>query len=94
MPILREIPSCRAPIGAAIQSRRTQIRSGRLALSLRTLRQKRGWSQTELATRAGVQQALVSAIEVESANPTIESLDKIASALGVRIEDLFGRGEG
>jgi transcriptional regulator with XRE-family HTH domain len=61
---------------------------------LRTLRQKRGWSQTELATRAGVQQALVSAIEVESANPTIESLDKIASALGVRIEDLFGRGEG
>jgi transcriptional regulator with XRE-family HTH domain len=61
---------------------------------LRTLRQKRGWSQTELATRAGVRQALVSAVEVESANPTIESLDKIASALGVRIEDLFGRGEG
>jgi transcriptional regulator with XRE-family HTH domain len=65
-----------------------------LALSLRTLRQRREWSQTELATRAGVRQALVSAIEVESANPTVESLNKIASALGVRIEDLFGTGEG
>ena len=66
--ILRKIPRCRAPIGAAIQSRRTQIRSGLLVLSLRTLRQKRRWSQTEMATRAGVRQALVSAIEVESAN--------------------------
>jgi transcriptional regulator with XRE-family HTH domain len=71
----------------------SNVRRG-LALSVRALRQKREWSQTELAAQAGVRQALVSAIEVQSANPTVESLNKIASALGVRIEDLFGRGEG
>jgi transcriptional regulator with XRE-family HTH domain len=36
-----------------------------------------------------VRQALVSSIEVAKANPTIESLDRIAAALGVDVADLL-----
>jgi transcriptional regulator with XRE-family HTH domain len=36
-----------------------------------------------------VTQALVSAIELEGANPTIESIARLAKALGVTVADLF-----
>ena len=60
-----------------------------LAVGLKTRRQARQWSQAQLAFHAGVRQALVSEIELSEANPTVESLHKIASALGVGIEDLL-----
>jgi Helix-turn-helix len=48
-----------------------------------------------------VRQALISAIELGNANPTLESLDKIAAALGVDVVDLvappgssYARGSG
>jgi len=50
----------------------------------------RNLSQAELAARARITQALVSAIELSRANPTAESLDRIAAALGVGIGELFG----
>jgi transcriptional regulator with XRE-family HTH domain len=61
----------------------------RLARNLRQLRSQRAWSQDDLAGYAGVRQALVSALEVATANPTLESLDKIAAALGIEVADLF-----
>lgn len=60
-----------------------------LAVGLKARRQARQLSQAGLASQAGVRQALVSEIELAEANPTIESLHKIASALGVGIEDLL-----
>lgn len=36
-----------------------------------------------------MRQALVSALEVAKANPTLESLDKIAASLGVDVADLL-----
>ena len=60
-----------------------------LARNLRQLRLKRAWSQDDLADEAGVRQALVSALEVATANPTLESLDKVAVALGVDVADLL-----
>jgi transcriptional regulator with XRE-family HTH domain len=53
------------------------------------LRQKKSWSQHDLANEAGVRQALVSSIESSHANPTLESLHKIASALDVAVTDLL-----
>lgn len=47
-------------------------------------------SQTELAEAAGVRRALVSDIERSVANPTLESLSRIAKALGVEPADLLG----
>jgi transcriptional regulator with XRE-family HTH domain len=60
-----------------------------LARNVRALRHRRGWSQHDLADEADMRQALVSAIEVGSANPTLESLDKLAAALGVDLPTLF-----
>ena len=62
-----------------------------LARNLRQLRLERGWSQDALAAEAGVRQALVSAIEVATANPTLESLDRLTSALKVDMAALFDR---
>jgi transcriptional regulator with XRE-family HTH domain len=50
---------------------------------------KESWSQHELASEAGVRRALISSIERGHANPTLESLDKVASALDVAVADLL-----
>jgi transcriptional regulator with XRE-family HTH domain len=47
------------------------------------------WSQLDLANEAGVRQALIGSIEHGRANPTLESLDKVASALDVAVADLL-----
>ena len=60
-----------------------------LARNLRRLRLERGISQDDLAAEAGMRQALVSAIEVGIANPTLESLDRLATALKIEFAALF-----
>jgi len=62
-----------------------------LARNLRRLRLERALSKADLATEAGLRQALISAIEVGTANPTLESLDRLASALGIDLAALFDR---
>jgi transcriptional regulator with XRE-family HTH domain len=64
-----------------------------LADNLRLLRLKQRLSQNLLADEAGVTQALVSAIERGKANPTVESLERLAMVLGVRIGELFQEGD-
>jgi transcriptional regulator with XRE-family HTH domain len=64
-----------------------------LADNLRLMRVMRRLSQTTLAEEAGVTQALVSAIERGRANPTVESLERLALVLGVRVGELFEEGE-
>lgn len=58
------------------------------------LRLKQRMSQNVLADEAGVTQALVSAIERGRANPTVESLERLALVLGVRVGELFEETEG
>ncbi|UWU94392.1 MULTISPECIES: helix-turn-helix domain-containing protein [unclassified Bradyrhizobium] len=60
-----------------------------LARNLRRLRLERSWSQYDLADETGLRQGLISALELATANPTLESLDKIAFALGVDVAALF-----
>lgn len=62
-----------------------------LARNLRRLRFARALSQDDLAAEAGLRQALISAIEVGTANPTLDSLDRLASALGTDLAVLFDR---
>lgn len=62
-----------------------------LARNLRQLRLGRALSQDDLAAEAGLRQALISAIEVGTANPTLESLDRLASALEIDLAALFDR---
>ncbi|HEX7855345.1 MAG TPA: helix-turn-helix transcriptional regulator [Sphingobium sp.] len=62
-----------------------------LARNLRQLRLARGFSQDDLAAEAGLRQALISAIEVGTANPTLDSLDRVASALKIDLSILLDR---
>ncbi len=59
-----------------------------LARNLREWRGKRGWSQAELATRAGLSKGMLVQIEQAQTNPSIATLCKLANALGVALPRL------
>lgn len=56
---------------------------------LRRLREQRGFSQRELARRAGVTNATVSQIEQDRVSPSVASLHKIVGALGLSLAAFF-----
>ena len=53
------------------------------------LRLARGWSQAELARRAGISRAAVSAIEIERLIPSVAAALALAGAFGCRVDALF-----
>ena len=62
---------------------------------IRELREKKGWSQIELARRSGVTQSAISDIEsAKTKNPRIDTMDAIARALNVPIARLINKGTG
>ena len=70
---------------------RQRQRSGWGAV-VRRVREERGWTQAQLAQRAGVDQSQVSKIEAGSREgATFETVGKIADALGVGTDYLRGR---
>lgn len=68
----------------------------KLARNLRRVRVELGISQERLAADAGVDRAYLGGLERETENPTIDLLDRIATALNVEIAELLllptGRG--
>ena len=60
----------------------------RLRENMRRLRADRGWSQEELADRAGLHRTYVSGVERMTRNPTVTVLEKIAVAFSVTIGEL------
>src|SRR5208283_2638256 len=56
---------------------------------IRNLRKERGWSQEELGEKADLHHTYVGAVERGEKNASIDTLDKIADALGIEIVDLF-----
>jgi transcriptional regulator with XRE-family HTH domain len=63
---------------------------GRLGARLRVLRGERGFSVRALAARTGFSPSFISNVESEVVSPSIGSLGKIASGLGVTLSQLFG----
>jgi len=61
----------------------------RLAERVKTLRRAKGWSQEELAHRAGLHRTFISQVERNVKNTTIESTEKIARALEVKLGELL-----
>lgn len=55
---------------------------------VRALRQARGWSQQELANRAGISREAVSALEVGRLNPSVATGLSLAHTLGCQVEQL------
>src|SRR5919197_1613472 len=64
-----------------------------IAFAIRTLRQRTGLSQRQLALRMQVPRTYVSKIENEKATPTLSSLERLARALEVSVPDLLSGGE-
>jgi DNA-binding XRE family transcriptional regulator len=56
---------------------------------IRALRERRGWSQQELADRAGVTRQLVGAVEAGRHAPNVSAALGLARALGSTVEALF-----
>ncbi|BBH22610.1 transcriptional regulator [Paenibacillus baekrokdamisoli] len=56
---------------------------------IRALRQHRGLSQEKLAFKAGINTSYIGQVERGEKSATIISLEKIATALDVGIEELF-----
>jgi transcriptional regulator with XRE-family HTH domain len=56
---------------------------------IRALREERGWSQADLADRAGVTRQLVGAVEAGRHTPSVRAALGLARALGVSVEALF-----
>jgi len=64
-----------------------------IASAIRTLRQRNGLSQRQLAMRMQVPRTYVSKIENEKATPTLSSLERLARALEVTVPDLLSGGD-
>ena len=53
----------------------------------------RGWSEYELAERSGIPQSTISAWFCKGTMPTVPSLEKICSAFGITLSQLFSEGK-
>jgi len=60
-----------------------------VARNLRILRKQKGLSQEELAFQAGINRNYVGQIEREEKSPTVDVVDKLAGAMGVKPEDML-----
>jgi len=60
-----------------------------LALNMVRLRGMLGWSQERLALEAGLDRSFVAQVERESRNLSIDNIEKIATALGIKVYQLL-----
>ena len=56
---------------------------------LKVLRAARDWSQAELANRLGVSRQTINAIETGRYDPSLPLAFKVATLLGLTIEEIF-----
>ena len=56
-------------------------------------RQARGWTEYQLAERSGLPQSTISSWYRKNMLPTVPSLDKICTAFGITLSQLFAEDE-
>ena len=89
--ILSQRPVQLRPMNSSVEAPRSpRLRSmtAKIGRGIKRLREKRGWSQTQLAERAGLTQSHVSRLENGEHSPTHLTLSKLAEALEVALESL------
>lgn len=69
-------------VKAAQRQLQPKLDPGRQILHLRL---ERGWTQKELAERAGTKQANISRLENGLLNPSVDMLQRVAEALGANL---------
>lgn len=65
----------------------------RIAARIRTERESRGWSLTDLAAKASVSRAMVYKVERGESSPTANLLGKLSGAFGLSMSTLMARAE-
>jgi transcriptional regulator with XRE-family HTH domain len=65
----------------------------RLGPHMRTERERRGWSLTDLARRSGVSRAMINKVERGEASPTASLLGRLSGAFGLTLSTLLARTE-
>ena len=78
----REARIHRPEAAAAYQQARLRYE---LAEAIRARREELGWSQRQLAERAGMTQPGVARFEASGTTPTLPLLERLASALGLTV---------
>jgi len=63
----------------------------RIGRRLREVRQARGLSLAQVAETAGLTRGFLSQVELGDASPSVSSLVRLASALGIEVSELFER---
>lgn len=58
-------------------------------VTLKTLRLKAGLSQKELADNVGIQQPNISEMECGKRKPTLDTVRRLAEALGIGVEEVL-----
>ena len=61
--------------------------------TITTYREKRGWTEYQLAEHSGLPQSTISSWYRKNMMPTIPSLEKICSAFGITISQLFAESD-
>jgi len=65
------------------------VSNSSLAVKIKSLRQMKRWTQSELANRAMISRSYVSELERGTREPTVGIMKSIAEALGAPIETFF-----
>jgi len=86
----REARMDRPGVAEAYQEARLRFELGE---AVRTRREELGWSQRQLAERAGMTQPGVARFEAGGTTPTIPVLERLANALGLRLTVTLEPGE-
>jgi transcriptional regulator with XRE-family HTH domain/quercetin dioxygenase-like cupin family protein len=60
-----------------------------LGPALRAARTRRGWTVAELATACGLSKGFISQVENDRTSPSLDTLDRLAAALGLSVVDLL-----
>lgn len=60
--------------------------------AITTYREERGWTEYQLAERSGLPQSTISSWYRKNMVPTLPSLEKICTAFGVTLSQLFAEG--
>lgn len=59
-----------------------------LAKNMKRIREEKGMSQGDICRALDIDRGYISSLENEKSNPTLSTIEKIASALGVSVGDL------
>jgi DNA-binding XRE family transcriptional regulator len=84
-----EIKAARPESAARQRGNERAGRAIRIAMELRALRERKGYSQRQLAELVGTTQSAIARLEAGHISPSLPTLDRIAAALGAEVTVTF-----